>query len=186
MIICSLNDGIYEGSLSVTNKEIENRSVTEVIQLGICLMKIDVMLEETQGIRTNTTDQALMYKLLEDENNNIMQNGGIWRGRALETIRNILMNILQASKILEAFEGHRKVLENFLKMNSKKEGLEFVVISWVESFEKQAKIRVKMTKRSSQYIPQRLEIFKTKMQIIKNCKENEFLGKNIFIGVTSL
>ena len=111
-----------------------------------------------------------------------MQNGGIWRGRALETIRNILMNILQASKILEAFEGHRKVLENFLKMNSRTEGQEFVVLSWVESFEKQAKIRVKMTKRSSQFIPQRLEIFKTKMQIIKNCKENEYLGKYILLG----
>ena len=145
MIICSVTDGIYEGSLAVTNKEIENREVIEVIQMGICLMKIDVMLEETEGIRTNTTDQALMYKLLEDANNNIMKNGGIWRGRALETIRNILMNILQASKIIESYENHQKVLENFLKMNSKKEGQEFVVIGWVESFEKQAKIKVKMT-----------------------------------------
>ena len=177
MIICNVTNGIYEGSLSVTNKEIENRDVMEVIQMGICLAKIDVMLEETMGIRTSTSDQAMMYKLLEDQNNNIMENGGMWRGRALETIRNILMNILQASKIIETFDMHQKVLENFLKMNGKKEGLEFVVISWVESFEKQAKIRIKMTKRSCQYIPQRLEIFKTKMQIVKNCKENEYLGK---------
>ena len=183
MIICSLNEGIYEGNLAVTNKEIENREVMEVIQMGICLMKIDVMLEEVQGMRTNTADQALMYKLLEDENNNIMSNGGIWRGRALETIRNILMNILQASKILETFDTHQKVLENFIKMNGKKEGQEFVVIGWVESFEKQVKIKVKMTKRSCEFIPQRLEIFKMKMQIIRSCKENEYLGKIYFIGV---
>ena len=178
MITCTENDGIYEGCLIVQNREIEDRSVTELIQMGITLMKIDIMIHEIKTIRSDCLDQAQMYKILEDsENGNIMKCGAEWRSRAMKTLKLVFLEVVQGSKIIEMYEMHQKVLENFIKMNQKNENQEYIGIGWVEATERNIKIKSKVTKKDCNHIAQRVEIYQTKTRILKECKEIKFLVK---------
>ena len=94
MFLTSKNDGIYNSNIHVQNREIEEREVTELVRMGIILTKIDIMVQEISTIRTDCTDQAQMYKILENkENGNIMMCGAIWRSRAMKTIKTILSTL---------------------------------------------------------------------------------------------
>ena len=182
MLTCKMNDGIYEGAIVVMNKEIEGRNVEEIVQMGITLVKIDIIINEIQVVRIETPDVAQMYKILENnEGGNIMRNGNAWRGRAIKTIKTIFMEIMQASNITETYDNHKKILEDFIKMNAKNERLEHVGIGWAESNEKCVRVHVKMTKRDCNHIKQRIEIFQTKTKILKSCENSTHLGKPKFI-----
>ena len=181
MIICNLQNGIYEGAILVQNSEIEGKEIDEMVQMGLTLMKIDILASEIKVVRTEVKDFAQMYKILEKrENGNIMKNGTIWRSRAITTIKEVLLSVLQASKLTDAFDNHKLVLENFITMNAKNEASEHVGVGWVESFERHIKLRAKLTKRDCNHIQQRIEIFQTKSQILREYKKNTNLGK-IFI-----
>lgn len=182
MLLCELKNGIYEGTIKVQNNEVEERNVQNIIKMGIVLMKIDIMIVEVRTVRLEVKDHAQMYKLLEDmENGNIMRCGDIWRGRAMNTIEHIFMNIIQASKILEMYDMHEKVLTNFVQMNQKNEGQEHMSLGWIETFDKHIEVRIKMTKRDCNHIQQRIEICRTKVQILENLNENEKIGKYVII-----
>ena len=148
MLICNLINGIYESNLLVMNKEIEGKEVTELIQMLITLTHIDIFLEEVPMIRANVRDHHTVYKLLEEEGN-IMKEGRIWRARAAETILKTFQAVMTASKIIDTYELHKEVLEKFIMDNKYDEKQEFIKIGWIETFEKNVKIRVKMTKRTS-------------------------------------
>ena len=148
MLTCEKNDGIYNGAIIVLNKEIDGRDVTEVVQMGINIIKIDILTSEIQVAKPDTPDLAQMYKILEmKDRGNIMKNGTIWRGRTIKTIKAVLLDVLQASNVLEAYETHKNELENFIKMNTKGENMEHVGIGWTVSHDKHIKIHVKLTKR---------------------------------------
>ena len=177
MITCFVSNGIYEGCILVQNREIEDRQVTELIQMGLTLTKIDIMIHEIRTVRSDLVDHAQMYKILEETDaGNIMKNGTVWRSRAMKTLQVTFMEVMQASKILEAYENHCTVLNNFIIMNQKNENQEYVGIGWVETFEKCVKIKTKLTKKDCNHIQQRIEIFQTKTKILKECKESEHLG----------
>ena len=177
MFLTSENNGIYNSNIYVQNREIEDREVTDLVQMGIVLTKIDIMIQEISTIRSDCTDQAQMYKLLEDKDSgNIMLCGAIWRSRAMKTIKTILLEIVQGGKMLEIYENHKNVLENFIKMNQKNEQQEYIGIGWVESQEKSIQIRTKLTKKDCNHIEQRVEIYQTKTKILRECKENKSLG----------
>ena len=177
MFITSKSEGIYNSNIHVQNREIEEREVIELVQMGLTLTKIDIMIHEISTIRTDCTDQAQMYKILEDEENgNIMMCGAIWRSRAIKTIKTVLLDIVQGGKMIEAYESHQNVLKNFIKMNQKNEGQEYIGLGWVESQEKNISIRTKITKKDCNHIAQRVEIYQTKAKILKECKENKFMG----------
>ena len=106
-----------------------------------------------------------------------MLNGGTWKSRALETVRKTFQLIMQSSKITDSYDQHKEMLMNVLNKNKWVEKLEFVTVGWIENYEKSAKINVKLTKRNSDYITQRLEIFKTKTKILQTCKEFNTQGK---------
>ena len=177
MLICSCNNGMYNGSLLLLNREIENKEVVELVQMLTVLMRIDIMLEEIPVMKANVEDFATVYNLMNEEGN-IMMNGGIWKARAMETIKQIFMTIMQASKIIETYETHQSVLEKFIEENKWIEKQEYVKVGWVETFDRNVKIQVRMTKRTSDFIQQRLEIFKTKVHILKKCKKEHNLGKS--------
>ena len=99
----------------------------------------------------------------------------------MNTIEHIFMNIIQASKILEMYDMHEKVLTNFVQMNQKNEGQEHMSLGWIETFDKHIEVRIKMTKRDCNHIQQRIEICRTKVQILENCNENEKIGKYMII-----
>ena len=178
MFLTSKSNGIYNSNIHVQNREIEDRDVTDLVKMGIVLTKIDIMSQEIKTIRTECTDQAQMYKILEDKNNgNIMMCGAVWRSRVMKTIKTILLEIVQGGKMLETYENHQDVLENFIKMNQKNESQEYIGIGWVESQEKNVTIRTKLTKKDCNHIEQRVEIYQTKAKILRECKENKFMGK---------
>ena len=175
MLICSVNDGIYEGSLLVMNKEIEGKEVVELIQMVTTLMRIDILIEEVPTTKANTMDYNTVYKMLEEEGN-LMLHGSLWRARAMETIKQIFMTIMTGGKIVETYEAHRSLLKKFIEENMCTERQEFIKIGWVETYEKNVKIQIKMTKRTSDFIRQRMEIFKTKVNIVKKCQKKYELG----------
>lgn len=178
MILCDVNNGIYEGSILVQNNEIEEREVTEIVKMGLVLTKVDIMLHEIVTIRSDCVDHAQMYKILEDnKNGNIMKCGTIWRSRAMKTLKIVFLEVVQASRILEVYEAHQNVLTNFIEMNQKNENQEHVGVGWIETFDKHIKIRTKMTKKDCNHIAQRVEIFQTKTKILKNCEEIKHLGE---------
>lgn len=178
MILCSVENGIYEGSIFVQNGEIEEREVTEIVEMGIVLTKIDIMLHEIVTIRSDCVDHAQIYKILEDkENGNIMKSGTIWRSRAMKTLKIIFHEVIQASRILEMYETHKNVLTNFIEMNQKNENQEHIGIGWIERFDKHIKVKTKMTKKDCHHIDQRVEIFQTKTKILKNCEGTNHLGE---------
>ena len=94
----------------------------------------------------------------------------------MKTIKTILLEIVQGGKMLEIYENHRNVLDNFIKMNQKNEKQEYIGVGWVESYEKSVQIRTKLTKKDCNHIEQRVEIYQTKTKILKECIENKFLG----------
>lgn len=186
MLICSKKNGIYEGVINVQNNEIESKDVTEMIKMGITLMKIDIMISEIRTVRAEVKDYAQMYKILEDETNgNIMRAGEIWRGKAMKTVEHTFMSVMQASKIVNEYEMHEKMLTNFVRMNQKNEGQEFMSLGWVESSDKQIEIKMKMTRRDCEHIQQRIEICQTKVQILRKCNENETIGTNLDLLMNS-
>ena len=176
MLLCQLKNGIYEGSIMVQNKEINGKEVEEMVQMATNLAKIDICLSEIQTMKVEVKDMAQMYKILE-EKGNTMLNGAVWRGRTMETMRNIFNTILQAGIITDEYENHEKVIKNFLQKNKWNEKMEFVSIGWIEGYEGKIKINFKMTKRNTDFIKQRVEIFNTKAKIIKEYKEKTKSGK---------
>ena len=176
MLICSNNNGIYNGSILLLNREIENKEVVELVQMLTILMRIDIMLEEVPVMRANVEDLATIYNIMNEEGN-LMMNGNIWKARAMETVKHIFLTIMQASKIIETYETHQQILEKFIEENKWIEKQEYVKVGWVETFDKNVKVQVKMTKRTSDFIKQRMEIFKTKVNILKQCKKKYKLGK---------
>ena len=94
----------------------------------------------------------------------------------MDTIKQVFMTIMTGGKIIETYETYKEFLEKFIMENKCVERQEYVKVGWVESFDKNVKIQVKMTKRSSDYIQQRMEIFKTKVQISKKCQKKYNLG----------
>ena len=183
MFICNESNGIYESNIQVQNREIEDRDVTELVTMGIVLTKIDIMVHEIKTIRSDCTDYAQMYKVIEDrESGNIMRCGAVWRSRAMKTLKLVLLEIIQGGNMLEAYETHKNVLENFIQMNQKNEKQEYIGIGWAETYDKNVMIRTKITKKDSNHIDQRVEIYQTKTRILKENKENKNLGKmKIFI-----
>ena len=178
MILCDVNNGIYEGNILVQSGEIEERDVTEIVEMGIVLTKMDIMLHEIVTIRSDCVDHAQMYKILEDkENGNIMKSGTAWRSRAMKTLKIIFLEVVQASRILEMYEAHKAVFTNFIEMNQKNEGQEHIGIGWIELFDKHIKVKTKMTKKDCNHIAQRVEIFQTKTRILKSCEETSQLGE---------
>ena len=65
----------------------------------------------------------------------------------------------------------------FIKMNQKNEKQEYIGVGWIESYERNVTIKIKLTKKDCNHIAQRVEIYQTKTKILKECKENKFLGK---------
>ena len=183
MFICNENNGIYESNIQVQNREIEDRDVTELVTMGIVLTKIDIMVHEINTIRSDCTDHAQINKVLEDkESGNIMKCGTVWRSRAMKTLKLVFMEVIQGGNMLEAYETHKNVLENFIQMNQKNEKQEYIGIGWAETYDKNVMIRTKITKKDSNHIDQRVEIYQTKTRILKENKENKNLGKmKIFI-----
>lgn len=178
MFICKENDGIYECNIQIQNREIEDREVTDLVQMGIVLTKIDIMIHEIKTIRSDCTDHAQMYKILDDkENGNIMRCGAIWRSRAMKTLKVTFLEIVQGGKMLEVYETHQNMLENFIRMNQKNESQEYIGIGWVEAHEKFVTIKTKLTKKDCNHMTQRVEIYQTKTKILKECKENKNLSK---------
>ena len=168
------------------SKEIDGREVVELTEMGINLMKLDIMLDEIEVARVEVRDYEQVYKILEEERGNPMLNGSLWRGRVMETMKKVFMTIIQAGNITDVYENHVKVVNYFIKSNSWKEKCEFVSVGWVENYEKSIKISARLVKRTSDFIAQRLEIFKTKMAIIDKCKEKQNLGKRYLLGVKRL
>ena len=178
MFVCSQNNGIYESNLHVQNREIEARDVTVLVQMGITLSKIDIMLHEIKTIRSDCKDYAQMYKILEDkENGNIMRCGEVWRSRAMKTLEVTFLEIVQSGKMIETYEAHQNVLENFIWMNQKNESQEYIGIGWAETSDRHVTIRTKLTKKDCNHMAQRVEIYQTKTKILKDCKENELIGE---------
>ena len=157
------------------NKEIEGKEVVELIQMVTTLMRTDIFIEEVPTMKANMKDFHTVYKIME-EPGNLMLHGSLWRARAMETIKQVFMTIMTSGKIIETYETYKDFLEKFISENKCTERQEFVKVGWVESFEKNVKIQVKMTKRSSDFIQQRIEIFKTKVQILKRCQKKYKLG----------
>ena len=76
MLMCTENEGIYEGSVLLLNKEIEDQNVEDIIKMGITLAKVDIILAEVGTIRSEVGDYAQVYKLVENlEAGNILLNG---------------------------------------------------------------------------------------------------------------
>ena len=172
MLLCQLKDGIYEGSIMVQNKEINGIEVEGIIQMVTNLAKIDVCLNEIQTMKVEVKDLAQMYKLLEEERGSMMLNGAIWRGRTMETIRKIFNTIIQASSITDAYENHEKVIKSFLRKIKWSEKMEFISVGWVEGYDGKIKVNFKMTKRNTDFIKQRIELFNVKTKIANKYKEN--------------
>ena len=180
MLICDNNNGIYNGSIILMNKEIENKEIVELVQMLTTLMRIDIIIEEVPVMRANVEDFATVYNLLAEEGN-LMKNGAIWKARAMETIKHIFTAIMQASKMIETYEVHQNILEKFIEENKWIEKQEYVKVGWVETFDKNVKVQVRMTKRTSDFVQQRMEIFKTKIHLLKKCKNEYKLGKKFRI-----
>ena len=66
MLICTLSEGIYEGSILLVSKEVEDRTVEDIIKMVITMAKVDIILSEVGTIRTTVKDYAQMYKLIEN------------------------------------------------------------------------------------------------------------------------
>ena len=176
MLICSNNNGIYNGSIILVNKEVESKEVVELVQMLTVLMRIDIMIEEIPVMRANVEDFATIYNLMSEEGN-LMMNGNIWKARVMETIKHIFMTVMQARTITETYEIYQNVLEKFIEENKWIEKQEYIKVGWVETYDKNVKIQVRMTKRTSDYVQQRMEIFKTKVNILKKCKKEHNLGE---------
>ena len=182
MFICSENNGSYESNLQIQSREIEDRNVTELVEMGLTLTKIDIMLHEIKTIRSECKDHAQMYKILEDkENGNIMRCGAIWRSRAMKTLEVTFLEIVQGGKMLEIYEAHQNVLENFIIMNQKNENQEYIGIGWAESKDKVVTIKTKITKKDCNHMEQRVEIYQTKTRILRECKEGDIIGKYFIV-----
>ena len=180
MLICTENNGIYEGSVLLLNKEIEDQNVEDVIKMGITLAKVDIILAEVGTIRSEVGDYAQMYRLVENlDAGNILLNGSTWKSKTFVTIKEVFMTIMQAGKLPEMYNNHQKVLDNFVRMNKWTEGQEHIGCAWVESFDKHVRVKVKLTKRNQKYFEQRLNIFKTKTELVKRCNEDNKIGKQI-------
>ena len=178
MLICTLSNGIYEGSILLIGKEIEDKSVEEVIKMVITMAKVDIILNEVGTVRIQVKDHAQVYKLLENlEAGNLLLNGSTWRSRTFATVKETFMTVLQSSKIPEVYDLHHKVLNNFVRMNKWCEGQEHIGCGWVENCDKHARVRIRLTKRKQEFLPQRMEIFKTKMEVIRRCEENDKIGQ---------
>ena len=172
------NDGIYEGSVLLVNKEIEDRSVEDVVRMVITLAKVDIILEEVGTIRSVVQDFAQMYKLIEGlDTGNILLNGSTWKSKAFVTIKEVFMTIMQSGKLTETYDNHQKVLDNFVRMSKWTDGQEHIGCGWVESYDKHVRVRIKFTKRSQEFLEQRINIFKTKTELIRKCNDNNKLGK---------
>ena len=91
------------------------------------------------------------------------------------------MTIMQAGKLPEMYSNHQKVLDNFVRMNKWAEGQEHIGCAWVESFDKHVRVKIKLTKRNQKYFEQRLNIFKTKTELVKRCDENGKIGKQFYL-----
>ena len=66
MLICTLSEGIYEGSILLIGKEIEDRSVEDIIKTVITMAKVDIILSEVGTVRIEVKDHAQVYKLIEN------------------------------------------------------------------------------------------------------------------------
>ena len=183
MLICTLSDGIYEGSILLVSKEVEDRTVEDIIKMVITMAKVDIILSEVGIIRTTVKDYAQMYKLIENlEAGNLVLNGSVWKSKVFVTVKETFMTVLQSSKIPEMYDQHQKVLDNFVRMNKWSEGQEHIGCGWVEDFNKHVRVKIKFTKRNQKYLEQRLTIFKTKAKIVNECSKNNTNGKkNYFI-----
>ena len=182
MLICTLSEGIYEGSILLVSKEVEDRTVEDIIKMVITMAKVDIILSEVGTIRTTVKDYAQMYKLIENlEAGNLVLNGSIWKSKVFITIKEVYMTVLQSSKIPETYDLHKKALDNFVRMNKWSEGQEHIGCGWVEDFNKHIRVKIKFTKRSQEYLEQRLTIFKTKAKIVKECSKNNTNGKKKLI-----
>ena len=178
MLICTLSEGIYEGSILLIGKEIENRSVEDIIKMVITMAKVDIILSEVGTVRIEVKDHAQVYKLVENiEAGNLLLNGSTWRSRVFVTVKETFMTILQSGRIPETYDLHQKVLDNFVRMNKWSENQEHIGCGWVEDFDKHVRVRIQFTKRKQEFLPQRMKIFKTKMDIVKKCKKNNEIGK---------
>ena len=181
MLICSVNEGIYEGSVLLVNKEIEDRNVEDVIKMTITLAKVDIILAEVGTIRTEVADYAQVYKLIENtEAGNILLNGSTWKSKTFLTIKEVFMTIMQSGKLPETYDCHQKVLNNFVRMSKWADGQEHIGCAWVESYDKHVRVKIKLTKRSQEFLEQRLNIFRTKTELVTKCKENDKIGKPNF------
>ena len=180
MILCRERNGIYEGSVMLmSEKEIDGKEPMEIVRMITNLARIDIVLEEIVTARTEVQDYAQMYKILEEKDGNIMMSGSIWRGRAVETVQMIFNTIVQSGNITETYDTHEEVLNNFLENTRWNEKMDFISIGWIENYEGKVKVKFKMTKRNSDFIEQRLELFKTKAKLVTKYKETSNLGKKI-------
>ena len=177
MLICTLSEGIYEGSILLVSKEVEDRTAEDIIKMVITMAKVDIILSEVGTIRTTVKDHAQVYKIIENlEAGNIVLNGSLWKSRAFMTMKEVFMTVLQSSKIPEMYDLHQKVLENFVRMCKWSDNQEHIGCGWIEDFSKHVRVKIKFTKRSQKYLEQRLKIFKTKARIVKKCSENNTEG----------
>ena len=182
MILSREQNGIYEGSIMLTSeKEIDGKEPIEIVRMVTKLAKIDIVLNEVIAAKANVQDYAQMYKILEEKEGNIMMSGNVWRGRTIETVRMIFNTIVQSGNITEAYSTHEEVLNNFLENTAWSEKMDFISIGWIENYEGKVKVKFKMTKRNSDFIDQRLEIFKTKTKLVTKCKETNNLGKKTLL-----
>ena len=182
MLICTLSEGIYEGSILLIGKEIEDRTVEDIIKMVITMAKVDIILNEVGTVRIEVKDHAQVYKLIENlEAGNLLLNGSAWRSRAFVTVKETFMTILQSSRIPEMYDLHCRVLDNFIRMNKWSENQEHIGCGWVEDFDKHVRVKIQFTKRKQEFLPQRMKIFKTKMDIVRKCNENREIGKKLYL-----
>ena len=179
MLITEKINDVYVSSIKFLNQEIDNQNPIDTAEMGIILTKIDIMLEEVFTVKEDPINQNELYRILhENDVGNPMRNGAMWRARVMKLTRNIFEEIMQSSKIPETYENHRKLLENIIKENKWTEEMEFITVGWIETNDKYTWANCKMTKRIGNNLEARMEIFKTKTMIAKECKKKTQLSKS--------
>ena len=177
MLITANNEGIYEASITMLNKEVANYNPVDIAKMGIALTRIDIMATEISTVREEIFDLNDIYKILEGNNvGNPMRNGANWRARVMTVMKEILGSILQSSNITETYMKHYKVIHNFISENTWTENQEMITIGWVETNRTNTIVKCQMTKRCGHDFNLRMKIFETKKRITRKCKENNDIG----------
>ena len=177
MILTLEENGMYNSSILLMNKEVEGLHPIDITKMGINLTRLDILIDEIKTIREDICDQNEVYKMIERaEDGNLMRNGRNWRARGMMVMKEVFYRVMQAKKVTEMYRTHQRVIENFIKENRWTEEQELVGVGWVETTKEFTCIKTKMTKRQGHNFDLRLEIFETKRKICQRYKKESETG----------